>query len=641
MNKIIFSILLSVFANLIVYGQDDLFVKYKTKYPDEPAVFVERSEVMNIQIDGDSLKIYSDVLEDILHLKEQSEAYASKRVYGSHFNQVENIKAKTLLWEKNRYKEMQVSDFKRNSDRGEGVFFDDSYYYTFNFPSVSLRNRTQLEYREVLKNPKFMSGYMFHSYLSQGKTSFIIKTSKDVELYHQVLFDEKGSIKFRKTEKGSSVIYEWTASDIPAIHTEEKSPSLRYFSPHVVCYVKSYQTKKGKVTVLDNVENLYGWYSTFVKDVNKENTEELVKVVEGLKSKSKTELELVKNVFYWVQQNIQYIAFEQGMRGFIPNSGSYVCEKRYGDCKDMANLIVNMLRIGGVTAYHTWIGTRDLPYRYSEVPTPLVDNHMIATYVDKDGKYYFLDATSDHTPFGYPSSMIQGKEALIGLDDRKFEIKEVPIIPMEKNVMTDSMVVKIENNIISGKGKSSLSGFAKVFGGYQLDRAEENDVKKYVTRLLGKGNNKFYLDDYSVSNLQNRDSPTRIAYGFRIGDYYQKIGDELYINLNFTKDYYNEFINREVRKNPFENEYQYIKYENIEFIIPDGYTVEYLPGNFKVDGKIIGCEISYVRKANKIQYNKKFYLNYLLMPPDKFETFNDTVKQFSEAYKESIILKKI
>jgi transglutaminase-like putative cysteine protease len=640
MNKKIFTSIICIVSVITANGQDNIFTNFKTKFPDEPAVFVERSEVMNIEVSGDSLKIYSDVFEDILHMKEQTESYASKRVYGSHFNQVENIKAKTLLWEKNRYKEMNVSEFRRNSDRASGIFFDDSYYYSFNFPSVATQNRTQLEYREVLKNPRFISGYIFPSYLSQGKSSFVIKTTKDVEIVYQVLHDEKSTIKFKKTEKGSNVTYEWTSTDVPLLRNEAGSPSLRYVVPHVICYVKSYETKKGKVKVLETVSDLYAWYYSLVRDVNNENSEQLVSIVNEIKSKSKDELDVVRNVFYWVQNNIKYIAFEQGMRGFIPNSGSYVCEKRYGDCKDMANMIVNMLKIAGVTAHHTWIGTRDLPYRYSQVPTPLVDNHMIATYISKNGDYYFLDATGDYTPFGYPSSMIQGKEALISIDEKNFVVKEVPVIPMEKSVMTDSMKVTIDNNTIVGKGSSSLTGFAKVFGSYELDRAEQTDVKKYITKLVGKGSNKFFLDNYRVANLQNRHSPIVINYDFRISDYAQKISDELFINLNLNKDMYNEFINMSDRKFPYENEYLYVKDEFIELSIPDGYAAEYVPEAVKINSGDIGCEISYAQNGNTINYHKRFYLNYLLLAPERFEAFNSAVKKFSEAYKESVILKK-
>jgi hypothetical protein len=292
-----------------------------------------------------------------------------------------------------------------------------------------------------------------------------------------------------------------------------------------------------------------------------------------------------------------------------------------------------------VKAYHTWIGTRDLPYKYSEVPTPLVDNHMIATYIDSRQRYYFLDATSDHTAFGLPSSMIQGKEALIGYDKNKYEVKMVPEMSKETNTMNDSIFIRLDGNQITGKGKTSLRGYPKVFGGYELDRSEKDDVKRYVTRLIGKGSNKFYLDSYSLANLEDRDIPTHIDYTFRIGDYFQKIGDELYINLHLKKDYYNAFIDK-TREAPMEITYKYIENDFCEFTIPEGYDVEYLPSSVKVNGELIGMETDYKRDNNKIIFTKKFYIDRLLVMPGDFEKWNVSIKELSEVYKESIILKK-
>lgn len=633
--------MLLVICCLAGIAQDDVFLKFKNKYPDEVAVYVERSETLNLVVDGDSLRVFTDTFEDMVHLKDQAEAFASKRVYGSHFNHVENIKAKTLLWEKNRYKELAVSEFKRSSDRDRGIFYDDSYYYSFNFPSIGLRNRTQLEYREQLKDPRFLSGFIFGTYLPQGKVSFTVRTTKDVDIYFKVLNDPENEIDFRKTEKGNNVTYTWTGADIAAVKSEDKSPSIRYFAPQLICYVKSFRTKKGEVRVLSDLNDLYAWYNTFVRDLNKQNSDELVEIVKKIQAQSRDKRELVRNVFYWVQSNVRYIAFEQGMRGLIPHSGTYVCEKRYGDCKDMANLIVNMLAIAGVEAHHTWIGTRDLPYRYTELPSPLVDNHMIATWISDEGEYYFLDATGEYTPFGLPTSMIQGKEALIARGPDKFEVRVVPVIPKTVNYMTDSMRLKIDGNSLAGEGVSALHGFSKVFGAYQMNRTDDNDVKKYVTRLLGKGSNKFYLDRYEIRDLADRDNPTHIPYAFHIDDYYQKVGDEIFVNLNLNKDYYNASINTALRKTPIENEYLYTKFEHIVLSIPDGYAVEYLPENFVFSGDHFGCEISYVHKGNEIYYSKTFYLDYLLLEKTGFDNWNKAVKRISEAYKEAIILKKL
>lgn len=618
----------------------DLWSVYKSSYPDEPAVFIDRSETLSIRVEDDSLKASSDETEDILYFKDQAETFTSKRVYGSHFSQVQDIKAKTLIWDKNRYKEMKVSDFKKNNDREGGIFYDDSYYYSFSFPSIASRNRTQLTYHTDFKDARFISGFVFASYLPQVKSSFTIKASKQVDLVYEVLNDPKGLIKFAKTEKGGTITYEWTAENVPSLRGEEKSPSLRYYAPHLVCYVKSYQTKKARINIAADAGDLYKWYNTFVTHLNKESSPEMIAIVDKIKSESKTEEDIVKNVYYWVQNNIQYIAFEDGMRGLIPHSGSYVCEKRYGDCKDMANLIVNMLELAGVKSYRTWIGTRDLPYRYTKVPTPLVDNHMIATYISADKKYYFLDGTSDHTSFGFPSSMIQGKEALIAISPETFEIKEVPIIPKELNLMKDSVQLRLENNEVTGTGVSSLYGYAKVFGGYELDRSEQKDVKEYVTKLIGKGNNKFYLDKYKVLNLDDRSRPTQIDYSFRIGDYYQKIGDEIYLNLNLNKYYYNDFINIATRKAPIEAEYKYVKYDYYEVAIPPGYEVTYLPPDSKSDGALLGSDVHYKTVDGKIIFTRKFYLDYLLLQPDQFEQWNKLIKLASASYKESIILKK-
>jgi hypothetical protein len=635
-------ILASFFCLTNINAQtQDVYTKLSAKYPDDPAVFVDRSEVMTITVEKDSLKITADNFEDVLHLKNQTNDFISKKVYGSHFTNVSGLKARTLVWEKEKYREVNVSSFKKSNERADhSIFYDDSYYYAFDYPSIAAKNRTQLEYKHIYKDPRFISGFVFGSYLPQAKATFVINASRDVELFYQVVNDPGGKIKFKKTEKGKNVVYEWTTEDMAVIRHEEESPSYRYFVPHVICYVKSYQTKGKKVTVLNSLNDLYAWYSTFVEGLNKDASEELKNAVAEIKKVSKTEEDLVKNVFYWVQDNIQYIAFEEGMRGFIPHDGSYVCEKRYGDCKDMANLIVNMLSLAGVKSYYTWIGTRDLPYKYTDVPTPLVDNHMIATYISPKGEYYFLDATSDYTTFGLPSSMIQGKEALIAKDSKTYELKIVPVVQKEKNIMTDSLFIKLDQQSLTGSGRITLNGFPKVFGGYELDRAEADDVKDYVTKLSGKGNNKYYLDDFTVKDLKDRSRPTAIDYKFRISDYFQKVGDEIYLNLNLNKDFYNASINVANRKTSKEIDYAYVKQEYIEFEIPKGYKVEYVPENTIHHGNLMSCEINYKVSGNKIVFKKKLLIDYLLMQPEQFESWNQSVKALSTAYKESIILRK-
>ncbi|HEX5168332.1 MAG TPA: hypothetical protein VFW11_04115, partial [Cyclobacteriaceae bacterium] len=214
-----------------------------------------------------------------------------------------------------------------------------------------------------------------------------------------------------------------------------------------------------------------------------------------------------------------------------------------------------------------------------------------------------------------------------------------PEIDKEKNLMTDSVMLTIKENELIGKGQATLHGYAKVFSAYRLDRAEKDDTKQYVTQLMGKGSNKFYLDDYSIENLDNRDKATQINYAFRIGDYFQKIGNEIYVNLNLNKDHYNHYLTSS-RSTPWETDYKYVKKEFCTLEIPDGYEVDYIPSNTKYDGKSIGIDVTYETIGQKIVMHKTFYIDFLLMNPDQFSEWNESVKHISEVYKEAIILKK-
>jgi transglutaminase-like putative cysteine protease len=616
------------------------FESLVARYPDQASVYLERSETLNISISGDSLRASSDIYEESVMLKDMAEFYSSKKIYGSHFVGVENIRAKTLVPDKKRFNEIEVTEIKKNHDSGDGIFYDDSYYYSFDFPALRAGCRTQLSFREVVTDVRFISGYFFSSYQPVAKSVYTVKTSKGIDLFYKVVNDPGGTVKFEKSEKDGQVVYKWTSLEPVPITGEDHSPPARYYAPHVVCYVTGYRTKSGEHALLRSLDDLHRWYYTFLTKLDVPVSPELAAVVSELKLKNKEELAIVRDIYYWVQDNIKYIAFEQGMRGLIPHDGNYVFEKRYGDCKDMASIIIAMLRQAGIPAYYTWLGTRDIPYRYSEYPSPVVDNHMIATYISPEGRYYFLDATDNYLPFGSPSSMIQGKEALIVFDNARYEVKMVPEVPMEMNQMTDSLWINIAGNNIAGRGACDLSGFSKASGAYRFDRVDKEDIKNYVVRLVGKGNNKFLIDKYHVSHLENKDRPTVVSYEFRLPDYFQKVGNELYLNLNLNKELFNSYINRDLRKTPVELEYKYIQREVVELSVPDHMTIEYLPPNTRYDDRFLSYEISYEVKPQKIVYSKKIAMNYLLLGLEGFESWNTSVQKLSDAYKETIILKE-
>ena len=169
--------------------------------------------------------------------------------------------------------------------------------------------------------------------------------------------------------------------------------------------------------------------------------------VKELTATAKTDEEKIKNIYYWVQDNIRYIAFEDGIAGFKPDDSQNVFQKRYGDCKGMANLTKQMLKAAGFDARLCWIGTNHIAYDYT-TPSLSVDNHMICALF-KNGKRYFLDGTEKYNSLGEYAERIQGKEVLIE-DGTAFIIDKIPVQTAVGNTEKSNINYTLENETLKG-----------------------------------------------------------------------------------------------------------------------------------------------------------------------------------------------
>ena len=86
--------------------------------------------------------------------------------------------------------------------------------------------------------------------------------------------------------------------------------------------------------VLNGISSLYDWYYSLVKDINtQEKDKDLEALVASLTVGKDSDLEKVKAIYYWTQQNIKYIAFEYALGGFIPREANDVFKKNMAIAK--------------------------------------------------------------------------------------------------------------------------------------------------------------------------------------------------------------------------------------------------------------------------------------------------------------------
>ncbi|MFT6748052.1 MAG: hypothetical protein ACJAZ2_002410, partial [Glaciecola sp.] len=393
-------------------------------------------------------------------------------------------------------------------------------------------------------------------------------------------------------------------------------------------------------TVLPDTKALYSWYHSIVKDVNVEKSEVLKSITDSLLVGVEDTQEKAKKIYYWVQDNIKYVAFEDGMGGFVPRNASLVCQRRFGDCKDMSSILVEMLGYAGIEGHLTWIGTRDLPYRYSEIHTPAVDNHMIASYNFK-GKTVFLDAVGTYTPYGFTTEMIQGKEALIGVNDKEFQIQKVPVVAKQDNAKTDVVQLSIYKEKLIGKGEIIARGYSKLDMVYGLINLNDTKRKEKLITLLHKGNNKFLVDEASFDGIADRDKDLNLKYKFTLGNYINRYKNELYINLHLTKELRGSDVDTAKREGvPVKFDYTMMNNYTVSFAIPKGYLLHHIPSDESFEGDHFGFHFMYSKSGGKVTLETVYYNDLLIMDESHFEQWNEMVAKLSLAYKENLVFKK-
>ena len=79
--------------------------------------------------------------------------------------------------------------------------------------------------------------------------------------------------------------------------------------------------------------------------------------VKTLTAGKTTDTDKARAIYYWVEGQTRYVALELGLSAFQPHAAAAVCRNRYGDCKDMATLLVTMLHEAGIkTAWPVLLG---------------------------------------------------------------------------------------------------------------------------------------------------------------------------------------------------------------------------------------------------------------------------------------------
>ncbi|MBR9847403.1 MAG: DUF3857 and transglutaminase domain-containing protein [Algicola sp.] len=615
------------------------FLCWSQDFSDEDYIYLKRHEHIKISLDNNSFNIVQNITEQGKFNSSKKLYFANESIGYSSFSEIKDIEAYTYLPETD--KKINVDYIETQQVFDNMVFYSDDEFKSFIFPAVAKGAETHLSYKRIIKEPQFLGGFNFAIHVPTKSAQLSVEFPKNVEIGYVEFNTDSISLDFTKEETASSNIYTWSAYNTEGFQGEEDSEAPMYYLPHILLYIKNYENNGEKISVSNDLSDLYRWYVSLIDQVDTSDLEQVYKITDEIISGLHSKEDKAKAIFEWVQNNINYIAFGDGYGGFIPTGAAATCETRYGDCKAMSNLLYEMLNYVDIEAYRTWIGSRKKPYSYYKVPTTSVDNHMITTAIIENDTI-FLDATDSYVPFGMPSSFIQTKEAFVGIDKDNYQIIKVPAQQANQSVTHITSNMRLENGTVKVSEKRSLKGYDKVeFVSDYIYKKESKTEEEYLNTTLALGNNKTKYTNITKTNFDNKGTPLVLEYDLDIDSYTRNIGDKIYLNLNIDRSLSNSDVDIKDRKFSKKIDYKFERHFTTNFEIPDGYKASYIPDEIAFEDPEYGFKINYELKDGVIIQTKSIYVKTLSIETQDFENWNRFIKRLQKAYKKSIILEQI
>lgn len=423
--------------------------------------------------------------------------------------------------------------------------------------------------------------------------------------------------------------WRWTVNDLKEIREEEDMPPYRGVAGQMVVTL----LPPGGVTASNGYSDWAGmgnWYRNLVSgrlDASTPIKQEVATLTAG----KATQLEKMKAIASFVQQDVRYVAIELGIGGFQPHAASDVFTHRYGDCKDKATLTISALHEIGVDAYYVIINhergvvSADTPANDGfdhaitaiKLPPGLNDPSLVATANDPVlGKILYFDPTDEMTPFGQIRGALQANYGLL-VAPSGGELVRLPEAPPESDGIERTAKFTLDpSGELKGEVEEVRLGDRGSEQRWRLRAAQhDTDRIKPIERLLSASLSNFKITHASAVNMHTADQPFGFTYGFETENYAKSAGDLLLVRPRVLGNKASDILEtKEPRKFPIEFEGPSKDVDTFEITIPTGYVVDDLPPAVDADYSFGSYHSKTEAKDNVIRYTRTLEIKELSVP---------------------------
>jgi hypothetical protein len=251
---------------------------------------------------------------------------------------------------------------------------------------------------------------------------------------------------------------------------------------------------------------------------------EIDEMVQGITAGLRSDDEKIAALLHWVAQNIRYSGLNMGEgEGYTIHPGQMTFRDRCGVCKDIAGMLVTMLRAAG---YETYAAMTMAGARVEEIPADQF-NHCVVALAEKDGSYLMLDPTWASWNSSTWSRWEGEQNYVIG-SPRGEDLCAIRSFDPEENLLTiESNARILSDGTLEGRfemeGKGISDGRIRSVAAYN----RKMDVRGYLEGWLADVSARAELVDFTLSDHRDFTRDATMTLVYRVPGFAELLGKDL------------------------------------------------------------------------------------------------------------------
>jgi len=269
--------------------------------------------------------------------------------------------------------------YRKETDQRK-LIFDGTLEMSYIVPDVRAGDMLEYAFTQNGRNPAF--GPHFSVKYQQSYNDILLR------FVHRVLVHEDVPVKAKsyadakpptRRRAGAYEEYYWDLKIPKAVASDSDVPG--WYDEYPVYRMSSFENWKA-------VGEFFNQYY----DTSAPLPAELAEIRKDIVATHNSDKDQTRAALGFVQANIRYFGIELGVGGYEPRPADKVMRRRYGDCKDMALLLVTLLRSMDIEAYPLLVDSENRQVTSRDLPRHTAFDHVVV-WVKIGAQSYVLDPT--------------------------------------------------------------------------------------------------------------------------------------------------------------------------------------------------------------------------------------------------------